>query len=149
MAALVIGLAAALSVSGGIVGHDLLSAAPGGTPPLGVNLIQHDFAPPHCRGGLVIHDYDRAGVRAEVVRALYAMRAAGLETVRLQIPHGHATDKWIPSAGGRIAEPYRTNLIRLLEDIRRAGIAAGDDRVQSAGPERASRLVPGVGSGAL
>jgi len=122
VAVLTAGLAAALSISGGAVGHDLHSAAPGGTPLLGVNLIQHDFARPYCWGGLIIHDYDLAGVRAEVVPALHAMRAAGLETVRLQIPHRHATDKWIPSAGGRIAEPYRTNLIRLLGDIRRAGM---------------------------
>lgn len=90
-------------------------------PLLGVNLIQYRFVAPYCWGNHILLDYHLGGVREEVVPALHAMRAAGVEALRLQLIHMHGTTHWIPSDGGRIDEPYRTNLIRFLSDIRRAG----------------------------
>jgi hypothetical protein len=122
VAVLVASLAAAAALGGGDARSDRSAATPG-MPLLGVNLIQHDFAPPYCWGGHIIVDYDHPGVRLEVVPPLHAMRAAGLETLRLFVYHSSKTDGvWpIDSSEGRLVEPYRTNLIRFLDDIRKAG----------------------------
>jgi hypothetical protein len=83
------------------------------------------YAPtlPNCWGGHIVVDYDHAGVREAVVPALHAMRAGGLESFRLFLYHSHTIDGvWpIDSSSGRLVEPYRTNVIRLLTDIRKAG----------------------------
>ena len=114
-------LAAAVLLTAGAARPRELAFEADGTPLLGANLIQYRYALPYCWGNHIIIDYDRPGVREQVVLSLHAMRAAGLETLRLQLYHVHATSQWIPSASGRLDEPYRTNLNRLLGDIRAAG----------------------------
>ena len=104
----------------GAAGTGSTGSLPDERPWLGVNLIQYRFDPPNCWGSHILLDYHFPGVRSEVVGALHAMRAAGVETLRLQLIHMHGTKQWIPSDGGRIREPYRTNLVRLLSDIRAA-----------------------------
>ena len=113
--------AVAVAASAGLSDPERLAAGATRTPLLGVNLIQYRFHPPYCWGNHILLDYHRPGVREEIVPLLHAMRAAGVETLRLQLVHMHGTTHWIPSDGGRVNEPYRTNLIRFLDDIRRAG----------------------------
>src|SRR5262249_58463119 len=56
---------------------------------------------------------------------LAAMHAAGLSTIRILF--WNMTDitgqDWgvLPSAGGKLVEPYRSNLIRFVSDVRAAG----------------------------
>jgi hypothetical protein len=106
----------------------LATAAPAGAtsaPLIGVNYTHVAF--PECSlddTGIVL-TYDEPGVRTKVRRQLAAMRAAGIQTLRLLL--WHATDagtmRWgvVSSGGGRLEEPYRSNLIRYLGDVRRAG----------------------------
>ena len=106
----------------------LASTAPAGAtsaPLIGVNYTHVAF--PNCSlddTGIVL-TYDERGVRAEVRRQLAAMRAAGIQTLRLLLWHvtDAATMRWgvVSSGGGHLAEPYRSNLIHYLGDVRRAG----------------------------
>lgn len=109
------------AVSSGSSASGRLRAVAPRAPLLGVNLIQYRFYAPYCWGNHILLDYHQLAVREEIIPALHAMRAAGVETLRLQLVHMHGTTHWIPSDGGRIHEPYRTNLINLLTDIRHAG----------------------------
>jgi hypothetical protein len=74
--------------------------------------------------GIVTH-YQDPGIRRRVRAQLAAMHAAGVQTLRLLL--WHMTDAsgqyWgvVSSGGGRLAEPYRSNLIRYLSDVRSAG----------------------------
>ena len=74
--------------------------------------------------GIISHYHER-GVRRQVQGQLGAMRAAGIETLRLLL--WHMTDaseqRWgvVSSAGGRLADPVHSNLIRYLRDVRAAG----------------------------
>jgi hypothetical protein len=65
------------------------------------------------------------GARATIKRQLAAMRAAGIESLRLIMWNEHdATGQtWgvVPSAAGRLVEPYRSNFIAYLSDVRDAG----------------------------
>lgn len=122
LSALVAGLVAVALVGAGNARSDGLSSTEARTPLLGANLVQYRYVLPYCWGNHILLDYDRPGVREVVVPSLHAMRAAGLETFRLFLYHTHATSQWIPSASGRLDEPYRTNLTRLLGDIRAAGL---------------------------
>jgi hypothetical protein len=72
----------------------------------------------------IVSQYGEPGVRQRVRAQLAAMRSAGIETLRLLL--WHMTDvgphRWgvVSSAGGRLPEPERSNLIRYLLDIRSA-----------------------------
>src|SRR5207247_6126710 len=63
--------------------------------------------------------------RIAVKRQLAAMRAAGIVSLRLLLWHMHdaSGQAWgvVSSAGGRIREPSRSNLIHYLSDARAAG----------------------------
>jgi hypothetical protein len=74
----------------------------------------------------IVATYDVWGVRARVRRQLAAMHAAGLDSLRLLLWHSVQSDQFgmVSSATGRLEEPYRTNLIRFLRDIRLAGFAS-------------------------
>jgi hypothetical protein len=78
------------------------------------------------RTGIVLH-YDSPGVRHVVQSQLAAMHAAGLQTIRILL--WNMTDitshDWgvLPSAGGKLVEPYRSNLIRFASDVRAAGFS--------------------------
>jgi hypothetical protein len=73
----------------------------------------------------IVLTYDEPGVRRLVRGQLAAMRAAGLQTIRILLWNmgniGDHTWGVIPSVNGRLSEPYRTNLIRFSRDIRAAG----------------------------
>ena len=96
-------------------------------PLLGVNYTHHAF--PNCsfNGTGILRSYSKPGIAAKVHAQLLRMRKAGIQTIRTII--WHMTDAtgqiWgpIPSAGGRPSEPYRTNLIRYLTEVRRFGFA--------------------------
>jgi len=66
-----------------------------------------------------------SNARTTIKRQLAAMRAAGIESLRLIMwnTHDAAGQAWgvISSAAGRILEPYRSNFIAYLSDVRDAG----------------------------
>ena len=110
--------ALALAAAGGAGARSSATA-----PVLGANFIHIEDTPPWCHGVGVVYHYDLSGVRQYVRWQLAAMRAAGLRALRLVFYHSSDGDEWniMPSSGGRLAEPYRTNLIRYLGDVRAAG----------------------------
>lgn len=73
----------------------------------------------------IVLTYDEPGVRRLVRGQLAAMRAAGMQSIRILLWNmgDIGTHTWgvVPSANGRLSEPYRTNLIRFTRDIRDAG----------------------------
>jgi hypothetical protein len=73
----------------------------------------------------LLKTYHWPGVRTRARRQLAAMRAAGIDSIRILVwnlsdPAANDTNN-LPSAGGRLAEPYRTNLIEFATDVRSAG----------------------------
>jgi hypothetical protein len=95
------------------------------TPLIGVDYAHYRY--PACGlndGGIVVR-YDQRGVRSTVRLQLAAMRAAGIQTMRLLL--WHITDasglRWgiVSSDDGHLGEPYRSNLIQFLSDVRRSG----------------------------
>ena len=75
--------------------------------------------------GLCWSCYYSPGVREIVRQQLAAMRAAGMRAMRLIFYHAsQPLDNLVPSTGGRLAEPFRTNLVRYLQDLRAAGFAS-------------------------
>jgi hypothetical protein len=82
---------------------------------------------PNCDlndGGIVV-DYDQPGVRRTVRRQLAAMRAAGIQTLRLLLWHitNASGLRWgiVSSDDGHLGEPDRSNLTHFLSDVRAAG----------------------------
>jgi len=102
------------------------SGRPAASPPLiGANYTH--YANVDCsldNTGIVTH-YQDPGIRRLVRAQLAAMHQAGIETLRLLL--WHMTDatgqNWgiVSSGGGVLADPYRSNLIRYLSDVRAAG----------------------------
>lgn len=96
------------------------------TPPLiGTNYTH--FANPDCslaNTGIITHYQDR-GIRRLVRAQLAAMHNAGAESLRLLLWFltDASDENWGPvsSGSGKIEEPYRSNLIRYLSDVRKAG----------------------------
>jgi hypothetical protein len=94
-------------------------------PEIGVTFT-HSSIPPSCDlyGGLVA-TYDERGVRAMARAQLAAMRAAGIDAIRILL--WNQTDAtpnpWgvVSSAGGSLREPYRSNLVNYVRDVRDAG----------------------------
>lgn len=73
----------------------------------------------------LVKTYDWPGTRRRAQLQLAAMRAAGVDSLvmflwHLSEPASNDLNN-IPSAGGRIREPFRTNLINYVTDIRAAG----------------------------
>lgn len=115
-----LGVVAALVFSVGAAGSpDRGRSASGSAPMLGADLVWATCGPGNTP--YIVPDYGRPGVRGNVVLALHAMRAAGLESFVLFLWPTHDATWEIPSAQGRLIEPYRTNLINLLLDIRSVG----------------------------
>jgi hypothetical protein len=98
-----------------------------GRPLLGVNYTHHGFRDCSFNGTGILRTYSNPGVAEKVHSQLYRMRKAGIATIRTIVWHmtDAAAQTWGPvsSAGGRLGEPYRTNLIRYLTEIRRFGFA--------------------------
>jgi len=92
---------------------------------LGANSIEYNGgAPPNCFGASIFYDYGQSDVRALVRKQLAAMRAAGLESLRVFFVYDHDTSEnpfFVPAASGRLIEPFRSSLINYLSDIRLAG----------------------------
>jgi hypothetical protein len=65
------------------------------------------------------------GLDRRVARQLEQMRRSGVETLRTIVWHMTATgrNRWgvIPSAGGRLIEPYRSRLVAYAGEVRRLG----------------------------
>src|SRR6266568_6194834 len=112
----------------------LVAAASGGSTPAAVResapvpLIgasyTHFWNPDCSLGGTGIVEFED-GARVTIKRQLAAMRAAGIESLRLIMwnTHDATGQSWgvISSAAGRILEPYRSNFIAYLSDVRDAG----------------------------
>jgi hypothetical protein len=109
--------------SGGSTSAAVKTSAP--VPLIGANYTH--YVNPSCSldYGIVTH-YDQSGVRRRVRAQLAAMRAAGIQSLRLLLWYmSDATGQnWgiVSSGGGRLAEPYRSNLIHYLSDVSQAGI---------------------------
>ena len=94
-------------------------------PLIGANYTHYANADCSLAGTGIVTHYQDPGVRRLVRGQLADMRAAGVQTLRLLL--WYMTDasgtNWGPvsSRGGRLAEPYRSNLIRYLADVRHAG----------------------------
>jgi hypothetical protein len=81
-------------------------------------------SPPLCYGPSILYDYGAASVRARIRDQLAAMRAAGLWSLRVFLTYDRDASEnayFVPAEPGRLIEPFRTNLIDYLSDIRRAG----------------------------
>jgi hypothetical protein len=95
------------------------------TPLLGANLAHYANAGCIYQHHGLLAGYGRAAVRAGVQRDLTTSHESGLSTLRLIIWHEHApTDRswgFVPSAGGRVPQPWRRRLIDYLQDVRDAG----------------------------
>ncbi len=95
--------------------------------PLLVGANYTHFATNGCSlsGTDVLTHYQDPGVRRLVRGQLAAMRSAGVETLRtlLWFMTDARNEDWGPvsSGKGRLEEPYRSNLIRYLSDVRAAG----------------------------
>jgi hypothetical protein len=117
---LVIGLA--VITCAGAAGATRTAVAP---PLIGANYSHHTTLSCSLDDTAIIGHYQERGARRRVQGQLGAMRAAGVETLRLLLWHmtdanGH---RWgvVSSSGGRLSEPVRSNLIRYLRDVRAAG----------------------------
>lgn len=73
----------------------------------------------------IVRFYHEPGVRKTVKAQLTAMRRAGVQSLRLLLWHERDAEnvRWgaVPSRGGQLAEPYQTNLVQYLSDVRAAG----------------------------
>lgn len=102
-----------------------VSPSPHGRPLIGVNYTHTSFAGCSPNGTGIIADGQRAGIGPTAVRQLTQMRREGVDALRLIVWHmsDPTRQDWgvIPSASGRIDEPYRTNLINYLRTARRLG----------------------------
>jgi hypothetical protein len=121
LALVAIAAATTLAVSGS-------SRAASGEPPvIGATFTHTSLVGCDLNRTAVVLHYDSPGVRRLVRSQLAAMHAAGLKTIRILLWHmtditGH---DWgvLPSAGGKLVEPYRSNLIRFAADVRTAGFS--------------------------
>jgi hypothetical protein len=96
-----------------------------GSPLIGANYTHYDFIGCHFSDSDILATYQIPAIRSRVHRELFAMRKNGVATLRTVI--WHMTDSsrqhWgpIPSAGGRLSEPYRSNLINYVREVRKFG----------------------------
>jgi hypothetical protein len=99
----------------------------GGRPLIGVNYTHYGFRRCTFNGTGILASYHKPGVAQRVHAQLFRMRKAGVATIRTVI--WHTTDAtgqyWGPvsSAGGKLREPYRSNLIGFLSETRKFGFA--------------------------
>ena len=111
-----------------IAGGGSYSAEKRTLPLLGADWIRYDEQPPYCGGPPIIVHYHEPGIRTRLQAQLAAMRAAGMRALRLFVYHASDVrdqSNWlVSSAGGRLAEPYRTNLAEFLDDVRAAGFTS-------------------------
>jgi hypothetical protein len=118
----------AIGASVGVLVLGPAMAASGATdPPVQIGVtFTNALVPSDCRiENSFVKTYDRPGVRRTARLQLAAMRAAGIDTINTLLWHFSSPEpddtNNIPSQSGKIPEPYRTNLIRFVSDIRDAG----------------------------
>jgi hypothetical protein len=94
-------------------------------PLIGVNYTHYAFPDCSFRKTYIPAWYHRPGVAQRVHDQLFRMRKAGISTIRTVLWHDATGQTWgpIPTAGGELQEPIRSNLIRFLSEIRRFGFA--------------------------
>jgi hypothetical protein len=113
----VVAIAAALVVCGGVTADPPV-------PLIGVTYTHTSVANCDLNGHGIVQHYDRPGMRRLVRTQLAAMHAAGIQTIRILLSNMSdiTGQDWgvIPSANG-LVEPYRSNLIRFVSDVRAAG----------------------------
>ena len=92
---------------------------------LGANSIEYAGGnPPDCFGPSVLFDYGVRDIRPRVKQQLAAMVVGGLTSLRVFFVYDYNTSEnefFVPAQPGRLEEPFRTNLINYLSDIRAAG----------------------------
>jgi len=73
----------------------------------------------------IVFTYDKPGVRQTVQDNLKQMHDTGVSSLRLllwfETDIGGNTWGIVPSVGGKMSDPYRTNLIQYLTDVKAAG----------------------------
>jgi hypothetical protein len=97
-----------------------------GRPLIGVNYTHYAF--PNCtflRRNYVIAGYQNPGGATKVHEQLRQMRRSGIGSLRTVVWYDAAGQAWgpIPAPGGALLEPFRTNLVRYVTEIRRFGFA--------------------------
>lgn len=102
-------------------------APPRGALLVGTNYTHHSFEGCEASGTGILATYHEPGVASTVHGQLASMRRAGISSLRLIVWHMTDTpgQRWgvVPSRGGRLAEPYRGNLVAYLREVRRFGFA--------------------------
>jgi hypothetical protein len=105
--------------------HQSSFPAPRRRPLVGANYTHYAF--PNCtfRNTYVIAHYHKPGVAEKVHKQLFQMRKAGVATIRTILWHDAKGQPWgpIPSDGGGLREPFRSNLMRFVSEVRRFGFA--------------------------
>jgi hypothetical protein len=98
---------------------------PTGEPLIGVNYTHYAFPDCTFRGTYIIASYHKPGVAERVHEQLMQMRQAGIATIRTVLWHQTNGQQWgpIPTAGGQFHEPFRSNLIRFVTEVRKFGFA--------------------------
>jgi hypothetical protein len=99
------------------------AARAGQSPPhVGMNYTELSLDGPCGRRYIVRHG-NESGARQLMTDQLAAMRAAGVEILRFFIWYDHdgAAFEAIPSAGGQLVEPYRSNFVAYLQVARSLG----------------------------
>ena len=118
MAAVVVAAAVALTAASPATSVDPATI-------LGANSIEYaGGSPPDCFGPSVLFDYGVRNVRSQVKDQLAAMAAAGLTSLRVFFVYDYTTAEnqyFVPAQSGQLEEPFKTNLIHYLSDIRAAG----------------------------
>jgi len=100
----------------------------GTQPYIGTNFTHYGNT---LEGSSILQNYDQVEVCRKVQNDLATMRSQGAQTIRVLIWHYDAAESqdWgviphrLPSGEIGIPEPYRTNFVRYLQDITRAGYA--------------------------
>ena len=94
---------------------------------IGANSIEYGGGdPPDCFGPSILYDYGQPSVQAKVRKQLAAMAAAGLQSLRVFFVYDFDVAEnqfFIPARSGKLEEPFRSNLISYLKDIRAAGFS--------------------------
>jgi hypothetical protein len=98
-----------------------------GSPLIGANYTHYDFKGCGSSDTGILTNYQIGAIRSKVHRELFSMRKNGVATLRMIIWHmtnpSHQLWGPVPSAGGRLGEPYRSNLINYLREVKRFGFA--------------------------
>src|SRR5262245_14858204 len=122
----------AIAVAFGVIAGTSLPSATGqpaavALPEIGVTYT-HASIPDNCdlNGAFgLLKTYDWPGMRKRAQLQLAAMRAAGIDSIRILVWHlsepAYSDYNNLPSEGGLLVDPYRTNLTRFATDVRKAG----------------------------